>query len=55
MQTLQLFIETNLDLSHGRHVNIFHEFELHYDNMASYLWMLGDADAPMEVALIRDL
>ena len=55
MQTLQLFKETNLDLSHGRLVKIFHEFELHYDNMAAYLWMFGDADAPVEVALIRDL
>ena len=55
MQTLQLFKETNLDLSHGRLDKIFHEFELHYDNMAAYLWMLGDADAPVEVALIRDL
>jgi hypothetical protein len=54
-RTLDLFQETRLDLSHGRHKKFFLVFELRYDNMVDYLWMLGEADAAIEVALIRDL
>ena len=52
---LDLFQETRLDLSHGRHEKFFRQFKLQYDNMVDYLWMLGEADAAIEVALIRDL
>ena len=54
-RTLDLFKETRLDLSHGRHKKFFLVFELRYDNMVDYLWMLGEADAAIEVALIKDL
>jgi hypothetical protein len=52
---LDLFQETRLDLSHGRHEKFFRQFKLQYDNMVDYLWMLGEPDAAIEVALIRDL
>ncbi len=52
---LDLFQETRLDLTHGRHEKFFRQFKLQYDNMVDYLWMLGEADAAIEVALIRDL
>ena len=54
-RTLDLFKQTRLDLSHGNHVKIFHQFKNQYNNMVEYLWMLGEADAAIEVALIRDL
>ena len=54
-RTLDLFKQTRLDLSHGNHVKIFHQFKNQYNNMVEYLWMLGEADAAIEVALIRDM